>query len=240
MILRERFEWLLKIGVLVFILAAAAFLSAITAMRVAIHGRIVQVPNVIGQDSRSAQKNLSGVGLAMRIADRVYSDVPADRVLRQIPRAGEQVKIGQQAHVVLSLGPRKVTIPLLEGRSLRAARIELLRAGLQLGQVSTAYLLDADADMVVVQDPSAGATAASPHVNLLVSQGEREAAYVMPILVGLSQTEAQRILASAWLKAVKLTFVPVPEGAHGTVLVQSPPHGVRVTPSTTVELQISE
>jgi beta-lactam-binding protein with PASTA domain len=240
MTLRERIEWLLKIGILVFILAAAAFLSAITAMRVAIHGRIVQVPNLVGLDSRSAQKSLSSVGLAMRVADRVYSDVAPDRVIRQIPRAGEQVKVGQQAQVVLSLGPRKVTIPLLEGRSLRAARIELLRAGLQLGEVSSTYLANSEADTVVVQDPSPGATAASPHVNLLVSEGEREAAYVMPALTGLSQTEAQRQLALAGLRAVKLSFVPLSAGVHGMVLAQSPPQGVRVTPSRTVELQIAE
>jgi len=39
MTLRERLEWLGRITLLVFILASAAFLSAITAMRIAIHGR---------------------------------------------------------------------------------------------------------------------------------------------------------------------------------------------------------
>ena len=41
MTLRERLEWVSRMSLLVFILASAAFLSAITAMRVAIHGREV-------------------------------------------------------------------------------------------------------------------------------------------------------------------------------------------------------
>jgi len=57
--LRERLEWALRATVLVFILAAAAFLSAITAMRVAIHGREVSMPNLVG-------KNVSEAG-SMRV-----------------------------------------------------------------------------------------------------------------------------------------------------------------------------
>ena len=48
MTLRERLEWLSRMTLLVFILASAAFLSAITAMRIAIHGREVTMPNLVG------------------------------------------------------------------------------------------------------------------------------------------------------------------------------------------------
>jgi beta-lactam-binding protein with PASTA domain len=238
--LRERFEWLLQIALLVFILAAAGFLSAITAIRFAIHGRIVQVPSLVGQDSKTAQKMLADRGLGMSIADRIYTDAPADRVVRQVPPAGEQVKIGQQAHVVISLGARRVSIPLIEGRSLRAARVELLRGNLQVGEISGAYLPDTEPEMVVVQDPQPGTTVASPHVNLLVSQGTRDPAFVMPVLLGQSPSDAQRSLALAGLRSVKLVFVPDPLGSHGTILSQSPPSGTRVTKNHSIELQISE
>jgi serine/threonine-protein kinase len=240
MTLRERFEWLLQIALLVFILAAAGFLSAITAIRFAIHGRIVQVPNIVGQDSKTAQKMLSDRGLGMSIADRIYTDAPADRVVRQVPPGGEQVKIGQQAHVVISLGARRISIPLLEGRSLRAARVELLRGNLQAGEISTAYLPDADPEMVMMQNPQPGTTAASPHVNLLVSQGARDPAFIMPALLGQTPSDAQRALALAGLRGVKLVFAPDPQGSHGTILSQSPAPGARVTKSSPIELQISE
>ena len=163
--LRERIKWLTRMALLVFILAAAAFLSAITAMRFAIHGREVSMPNLVGKSANDAERTLAALRLRMKVADRVYSHLPVNDIVRQSPPAGMRVKVPQQAHVVLSLGPRQVTIPELEGKSLRAARIELLRDALQVGEISAAYLPDSPADNVVQQDPRSGTSAASPHVN---------------------------------------------------------------------------
>ena len=106
MTLRERVEWLSRMAFLVFILASAAFLSAITAMRIAIHGREVSMPNLVGKDVGEASRALRAKGLILRVADRVYSDVPVNQVVRQTPSPGMLMKVSQQAHVVLSLGER--------------------------------------------------------------------------------------------------------------------------------------
>ena len=120
-------------ALLVFILASAAFLSAITAMRIAIHGREVTMPNLVGKSVSEANQLLRSRGLVLRVADRVYTELPANVVVRQTPTAGLLMKVSQQAHVVLSLGQRQLTIPRLEGATLRISRIEMLRAGLQIG-----------------------------------------------------------------------------------------------------------
>ena len=73
---RERIEWLFRMGLLVFVLAAAAFLSAVTAMRFAIQGREVDMPNLVGKSSADAQAILQGRGLQLKVVDRVYSDLP--------------------------------------------------------------------------------------------------------------------------------------------------------------------
>ncbi|MDP9147622.1 MAG: hypothetical protein M3N22_08165, partial [Acidobacteriota bacterium] len=62
MTLRERLEWLSRIALLVFILASAAFLSAITAMRIAIHGREVTMPNLVGKNVSEANQLLRSNG----------------------------------------------------------------------------------------------------------------------------------------------------------------------------------
>src|SRR5207248_10937965 len=74
MTLRERLEWLTRMTLLVFILASAAFLSAITAMRIAIHGREVTMPNLVGKNVSEASKMLQSRGLVLRVADRIYCD----------------------------------------------------------------------------------------------------------------------------------------------------------------------
>src|ERR1700740_3855238 len=189
MTLRERLESLSQMALLIFILASAAFLSAITAMRIAIHGREVTMPNLTGKSVTEANSMLHSRGLVLKVADRVYSELPINVVVRQTPPAGLLMKESQQAHVVLSLGQRQLQIPLLEGNSLRASRIELLRAGLQVGEVSSITLPDVTADTVVLQTPRPGAGAATPRVDMLVSQGPRETAYVMPRLVGLTEVD---------------------------------------------------
>src|SRR5208283_3112271 len=156
MTLRERLEWISRMVLLVFILASAAFLSAITAMRIAIHGREVTMPNLVGRNVAEANHLLRSAGLVLKVADRVYSDYPINVVVRQTPTAGLLMKVSQQAHVVLSLGQRQLQIPLLEGNSLRVSRIELLRGGLQVGEVSAVTLPNDPVDTVVLQNPRPG------------------------------------------------------------------------------------
>src|ERR1700685_1891687 len=150
MTLRERLETLGQTALLIFILTSAAFLSAITAMRIAIHGRETTMPNLVGKNVGEASSMLRSRGLVLRVADRVYSDEPINVVVRQTPSAGLLMKVSQQAHVVLSLGQRRLEIPLREGIALRASRIVLRRAGLQMGEVSSVAMPDDPADTVVI------------------------------------------------------------------------------------------
>jgi serine/threonine-protein kinase len=236
---RERLEWLGRMMLLVFILASAAFLSAITAMRIAIHGREVSMPNLVGKTVADASSALRSRGLILRVADRVYSEQPINTVVRQAPTPGMLMKVSQQAHVVLSLGQRALQIPSLEGNSLRVSRIELLRGNLQVGEVSGVTLPDVPADTVVLQSPKPGAGAATPRVDVLVSQGPREAAYVMPHLIGMSLADAVRRLDAAGIKR-KLNTVSAPQWPTGSVIDQTPTPGSRLPASTVVELTISE
>jgi serine/threonine-protein kinase len=238
MTLRERLEWLGRMVLLVFILASAAFLSAITAMRIAIHGREVTMPNLVSKNVSEASQMLQSRGLVLRVADWVYSDQPINVVVRQTPTAGLLMKVSQQAHVVLSLGQRQLRIPLLEGNSLRASRIELLRAGLQVGEVSGITMPDQAMETVVIQNPKPGAGAATPRVDVLVSEGPHEIAFVMPHLVGLNEIDAQHRLDVAQLHR-KVNYVTAPQWPHGAVIDQSPMGGSRIPASSTIELTVA-
>jgi len=238
MTLRERLEWLSRMTFLAFILTSAAFLSAITAMRIAIHGSEVTMPNLVGKNVSEASQMLQSRGLVLRVADRIYSEQPINVVVRQTPTAGLLMKVTQQAHVVLSLGQRQLQIPLLEGNSLRASRIELLRAGLQVGEVSGVTMAEQPLDTVVIQNPKPGAGAATPRVDVLVSQGPRDIAFVMPHLVGLNETEAQHRLDVAQMRR-KVNYVTAPQWPHGAVIDQTPMGGARIPVSATIELTVA-
>jgi serine/threonine-protein kinase len=238
---RERLQWLFRLARTLFILASVAFISALMTMRFAIQGREVAMPDVVGMKTISAQQMLQGRGLGMKVEDSVYSSIPVDEVVRQSPPANMRVKIGQYAHVVLSLGPQRAMIPRLEETTLRAARIELLRSGLQVGEISGAYLGGWDADEVIQQNPGPGAIDnLSPHVDLLVSLGTRPAAYVMPQLAGLPLSDAEAKLKTAGLKVEKLTLTSIPGATHGYVVSETPARGQRVDSSSRIELEVAE
>ena len=240
MTFRERIEWVFRVGLLVFVLAAAAFLSAIMAMRFAIQGREVDMPNLVGKTSADALAMLQGRGLLLKVVDRVYSDLPANSVARQSPPAGEHMKIAQDAHVVLSLGPQSVTVPALVGESLRVARIQLLQSGLQVGEVTSYPASNSGSDQVLQQSPSAGALAASPRVNLLVEESQPPPAYVMPWLVGMPLPDADHLLSTAGLKLAKTTFMPSSQWPKGAVIEQTPVQGAKIDNDTAIDLIVSE
>ena len=240
MSLRERIEWVFRVGLLVFILAAAAFLSAVTAMRFAVQGREVAMPDLIGKSSADAKAILEGRGLQLKVVDRVYGNIPANAVARQSPPAGERMKVGQNAHVVLSLGSQNVVTPSLIGESLRVARIQLLQVGLQLGEVSTYSAPATQADSILQQSPLPGTRAASPRVDLLVAQGETPATYVMPWVVGLSLPEADRLLTSSGLKLAKTAYVPAPQWPKGAVTEQTPEPGSKIANDSDIQMVVAQ
>jgi serine/threonine-protein kinase len=237
---RDRIEWIFRMGLLIFILAAAAFLSAVTTMRFAIQGREVTMPNLVGKSSAESLAILQGRGLQLKVVDRSYSDLPANAVVRQSPPQGERMKVSENAHVVLSLGPQNITTPSLVGESLRVARIELLQVGLQLGEVTTYAAPAALSDTILQQTPLPGTRAASPRVDLLVAQGEVPASYIMPWFVGMPLVDADRVLASGGLKLSKTTFIPSPQWPKGAVTEQTPEPGSKITNESAIEMVVAQ
>jgi len=238
---REKVNWVLRMALMLFILASVAFLSALTAMRYAVQGREVVLPDITGKHTGDAEGILQARGLGMKVEDRIYNALPVDEIVRQSPPPNSTVKTGQLAHVVLSLGPRKETIPELEDRSVRAARIELLQSGMQVGEISSAYLPGTQEDTVMQQDPANGTTElTSPHVNLLVSLGSRPSAYVMPDLIGLPMNEAIAKLNGAGLKIAKIATVSTPGAVSNVVVSQTPPRGHLVDESAAISLQVAD
>lgn len=236
----ERLRWAGRLFLLLFILGAAAFLSAITAMRFAIEGRIVNMPNLVGQNVAQAQAALAKRNLGLVVADHVYSDLPADDIVRQSPSPETRVKVGQRAQVVLSLGQQRSDVPNLIDRSLPVARIQLINSGLQIGEVSYLYSSGEPANLILQQDPLPGeAGLGSPRVSVLVSLGPEPSAYLMPDFTGLLVTQVSERLMTAGLGQPSVMLVPSPGSLIGSVVAQNPPAGTRIGSSTPVTLSVA-
>ena len=241
--MRAFFRYVL-LGVILVIVAMA---SALTAMRVAIHGREVAVPKLVGLTPTQAERLALDNGLLVDVANRFYSsDVPAGRVLSQSPGPGTKVRRGWRVRLAESLGKQQVAIPNVVGDSERSAEINLRRRGLEPGTIAYAKLAGQPPDLVIAQSPPPGAEGiASPKVNLLLAAPADPAAYVMPNLVGRPVAEAVRIVQSAGMKVGKLHAVaPDPQQpnapASGVILRQSVVSGQKVLAGTSLDFDISK
>ncbi|HVP42298.1 MAG TPA: PASTA domain-containing protein [Terriglobales bacterium] len=235
--MRRFFRYLL----MALVLLTVMLFSAMTAMRMAIHGREVATPKLLGLSMEQAERVASDSGLLLDTESRFYSDtVPEGRIVTQLPAPGTRVRRGWRMRLALSLGPQRAVIPDLAGQSPRAAEINVRRRGLDVGVVAVAHIPDAAPDQVLAQSPPANATSvASPKVNLLVSAPEESQAYVMPNLRGRQLADAAQALQQAGLKLGTVTATEA-GATPGTILKQSPAPGQRVTPGMTVNFEVTK
>lgn len=245
--MRRFFRWLVRASVLLVVFMA----SALTAMRFAIHGRQTHVPKIVGMSPRDAENTLESNGLVLDRTDRFYSaEIPAGRIVSQVPSPGEQVRRGWHVRVAESMGPQRVTIPDLTGDSERSAEINIRRRGLELGTMAVAGIPDATPDQIVAQSPPANATNVSaPKVSVLVAATEDRKSYVMPDLRGRTEDEAVNAIVGAGLKVGSIASQPLagidatspetlPEGTR-LVMKTIPAAGQRVYDGQSVNLEVT-
>ena len=180
-------------------LLVVALLSALAAMRYAIHGSEVTVPDMQGKSPSEAHRMAGESGLGLKVEREYYSSkIPEGRVLSQAPAPGTVVRRGWEVRLALSLGPQRVVIPAVIGESARAASIIIAQRGLDLGSTATIQLPGKAADQVVAQDPPAKAIdVAAPKISLLVAEETPPHAFVMPSFVGLPLSSVSPMLQDA-------------------------------------------
>ncbi len=242
MSLRERIGTVFRLFLLTTVLVVVALLSAIMTIRLTIRGHQESMPNLVGLSFDYAQRMTSGLGLEMKVEDKLFNPkFPAQSIVSQMPPPGSRIKIGQHVHVLVSLGPPQVVIPNFVGGSVRAARITAIQRSLDMGDVVGIHWPGASADQVVAQDPlPESANLRSPAVNILVSLGEEPEAYLCPKLVGLPFAEARHRVEKGGFKVSGVSFVPAGSGPRGVVLTQSPTAGSKIASDVVFSFQVSQ
>jgi beta-lactam-binding protein with PASTA domain len=177
---------LFRLLLLALVLLMVALVSALTAMRFAIHGREITIPRVIGMPPAEAERAATRSGVEIVIERQFYSpDVPEGRIMSQTPPPGAEVRRGWVVRVAVSLGPQRVAIPNVTSQSERVADLNILRRGLDLGSMAEINLPGVPEGQVVSQSPPANASGVrAPKISLLVNRAPGTVSYVMPNFVG--------------------------------------------------------
>jgi beta-lactam-binding protein with PASTA domain len=248
-----------RFAILALTLVVVALLSALTAMRFAIHGQEVQVPAIVGLTPADAARSVAGLGLQIEVERQYYSpQIPEGRIMTQLPLPGTKVRRGWQLRVAQSLGPQRVAIPDVTKQSERAAEWNIRRRGLDLASTAEIQLPGTPADQVLAQSPPANADrVAAPKTSLLITVAPDLPAYVMPSFVGQPLGSVSRTLQDAGFKLGNVGMAPAPAPAStppnpsasisiipaqpspaSTIVTQTPPAGQKVLAGATVNFEV--
>jgi beta-lactam-binding protein with PASTA domain len=240
--LREQVGKLFRLFLLFTVLVAVALISAVTTIRLTIHGRQETVPDLVGKTLDAAQKDASSLGLEIKVEDKLFSGkFPPTQIVSQQPQPGTPIKAGQLIHVLVSLGPPRVVVPNLVGSSLRAAQITAIQRGLTMGSVAVLPLAGGEPDQVLAQDPPpASPEVHTPVVNFLVATNALPPSYLCPNFVGQPLAAVRRDLEKAGLKVGETIPVVTDAAPKGTILTQVPPAGSKIAADTVFSFQVSE
>jgi serine/threonine-protein kinase len=227
-------------------LLAAALLatlaaSALVTMRVVLASRDVAVPLLAGHALAEASSLAAQRGLSLRIEGRKHDpSVPAEHVVTQEPPPGSTLKAHRAVRVWLSLGPRRATVPPVEGGSVRTGRIALEQAGVPVDRVVEIDDPAPEGTVLVQRPPPGEADLSSGGASLLVSRGSAGASYVMPDLIGREAGAVLPMLRGAGLKVSDVRYRTYPGVPPGIVLRQTPAAGYPVSPRGAVLLEVSK
>ncbi|HID63069.1 MAG TPA: PASTA domain-containing protein, partial [Anaerolineae bacterium] len=93
----------------------------------------VQVPDVVGLSQEGARRLVEEAGLQFAVVgERHDASIPVLNIITQTLPAGQMVVEGETVGVIISQGPRFVTVPAVEGLPITAAEPGLKEMGLDI------------------------------------------------------------------------------------------------------------
>jgi beta-lactam-binding protein with PASTA domain len=231
----------LAYAILVFVIFG---LAAYTSFSVFVRSGTTRVPSVEGMSQTDAANLLADQGLVLRTAkgtERYDDKVPADLVARQSPDATSFVKRGSPVTVVLSLGPRRVAVPDLRGKTLPGAQLGISGTGLAIGRILGALAPHSEGTgSVIEQDPDPNATVPpATGVDLLLAMAVPGERYVMPDLVYRNYDQVRPAFEQRGFKFGSVKYERYEGVAAGVILRQFPLPGHPVSREDSVSLVVA-
>jgi serine/threonine-protein kinase len=158
----------------------------------------------------------------------------------QEPQPGAEIKKGRDVKIILSKGPKTVSMPNLFDLSVQQANIILEEYGICQGELSRTYNKKVEKDHIIAQVPSQGTMISRGGcVDLLISMGVQSKAFKMPDLIGLTLEGALQSI-----EKVKLVIGEIKSSYHKNkprdiIVKQAPTSGHRVIAASPVSLLIN-
>ena len=231
-----------KIAGVAFAFVLVAGISAYFTLTLIIKSEdTVVVPNLEGKDVVYALELLTELELNTKVKGSEYtSDIPKNHVVFQEPQPGSEIKKGRDVKIIISKGPKTVSMPNLITLSVQQAHIILEENDMCQGELSRTYNTEVEKDRIIAQVPFAGTVIArGACIDLLVSKGARPSAFKMPDLAGLTLEDALQSIEKLNLTIGELKSAYQKPKPRNIIVEQEPVSGQRVIIGSPVSLLIN-
>ncbi|UCH09486.1 MAG: PASTA domain-containing protein [Fidelibacterota bacterium] len=205
-------------------------------------GQVRYLPNVVGLSLPEAVAILKEGGFG--VADSHYvahtREYPPNQVFEMYPKAYSRVKKGRIVQLTVTQEEKMVEVPQLVAKSLRAAEIEVARAGLLIDTVHTTYSDDFAAGTITWQSPRGGnLLRRGGGISLMVSMGQAPLSYYVPSVVGMGFQAGRREILDAGLEIGRVKYLYAPNLLPNTIIDQSIAGGTVLKVKRALNLTVS-
>lgn len=156
-----------------------------------------QTPNLAGLTIEQADEALANCHCDIFTEFENSNTVPKDRIIRSTPAAGQPLWVN--ITLVISKGAKLVSVPDVSALNVAEATVEIVKAGLTLGKVSSWFSSAAIGSIYDFTGKDKGKIAEGSPVDLKVSLGP------LPMLSNVNQTIATAALEAAGLQVEIVT-----------------------------------
>lgn len=180
-----------KIGWFILAMVAALVMAGIFSLATA-NASNISVPNVAGMQKDVASAQIATTGLRVTF-DEQYSDDPIGSVIAIEPQAGSFVDSDATVKLILSRGPRPISVPNISDMTPQLAREKLEAAGFIVME-RREFSEDVPKDEVITRDPSSAKLSPETVITLVISDGPTPVD--IPDVAGKTYEEAVKILTA--------------------------------------------
>lgn len=219
---------------LFFIIAVIIIGGIITGFVINEQASYTKVPNVFSLTEKDAENAIKDSELKFNVKYEFSDKLGKGKVIMQKPAKGESVKKNSTVTFTVSSG-KLVSVPNVEGFTLKKAKQLVKESSLMLTVKSTNYSNKVKKGLIISQTPEAAAILAEGEtVNVIISKGQKPVN--VPNLKGLTLNKA-KIKGKSFNVKVKYVFS---DSANGTVIAQSLKEGDKVAGNTELVLTVSK
>lgn len=193
----------------------------------------VSTPNVVELTLKEAQTAISKEGLVVGTV-RPEGASSESRVIRQSPKAGEQVALRTPVDLVTREPSPKLTVPGVIGSKLHDARKAVTTAGFKVGAIKPPQ--SAEGSTVIEQRPAPGTQADGGSPVDLTTQKEAAPMVSAPKIVELPLAAARETLKKSKLTVGQID--PPDSSESGIVVEQKPSADTSVPEGSSVDIRV--